>query len=182
MRRTIALVMTLCVLLICVGCSKEKADIPMEKLSWSVYESLQEEDGCLLMDFTNNANYTILSFSMTYRLKGSISQEEKTRFLAALQESLGFSDAFMQDYLQKLERTGGILQLSANYSQPLQPGQTAREIKCYYMGGWTSKNLIFQELFEPYFIAMDYEKDGQRYNQTYDFSEQSYTMAIVEQQ
>ena len=172
MRRAIALVMTLCVLQICVGCSKEKADIPMEKLSWSVYESLQEEDGYLLMDFTNNANYTILSFSMTYRLKGSISQEEKT----ALQESLGFSDAFMQ------EERSGILQLCANYSQPLQPGQTAREIKCYYIGGWTSKNLIFQELFEPYFIAMDYEKDGQRYNQTYDFSEQSYTMAIVEQQ
>ena len=184
MKRIIALLLAFALALPCIGCGK-KPGIPVNALSW-VWEG-QALDGHNYMVFqmTNSSNVAIESVTMTYQLIEATTQEQKEQkeqFLKALQESQGFTDAFMQDYLQKLKENGNQIKLIASIYTALEPGETSDLQQCYYMGGWTSRDLIYVDLFTPVSLYLTYEKNGKTYGQTYDFRSEKYTVAPVEAQ
>lgn len=180
MKRAIALCMALMFVLLCVGCGKEKAAVPMEKLSWSITEGINEGHGYVYFQMTNNTDVEILGFWMTFRIRDGVSQPEREAFIHALQDSQGFDDAFMQTFLTNLAQNGGELTMTAVATAPLQPGESTDPILCYYMGGWTSRDLIYLELFEPKTLTMSYEQDGAHYEQAYDFKTKTYAIAPIE--
>ena len=173
--------MTLCVLLICVGCGKEKAAVPVNKLDWSLTEGENEGHGYMYFRMSNNTKTPIQSFQMTFRIKDDISLQEREQFLRDLQASQGFDDAFMQTFLTNLEQNGGELIMNAGSAEVLPAGQTAESVLCYYMGGWTSKDLLYGELFEPKTLTVTYEKDEALYQQAYAFKSETYTTQPAQQ-
>lgn len=182
MKRVIALWAVLLPVLLFAGCGTEKADIPVDKLSWTLEEGTAEGHSYVYFQMTNHSDITIQSTAMTFRIKEAASQEQKDQFLRALQESQGFSDAFMQDYLQRLEQNGNFISLIATVLVRLEPDTGCQPQQCYYMGGWTSRDLIYIELFEPASLSLIYERDGKNWEQTYDFATGTYTVAPAPQQ
>lgn len=181
MKRTIALCLTLLCMVLCVGCGKEKAAVPVNKLDWSLTEGENEGHGYMYFQLTNNTKTPIQSFQMTFRIKDDISLQKREQFLRDLQASQGFDDAFMQTFLSNLEQNGGEPVMTATGAEILQPGQSAEPTLCYYMGGWTSKDLLYGELFEPKTLTVTYEKDGALYQQAYDFKSETYTTQPAQQ-
>ena len=180
MKRAIALCMALMFVLLFVSCSKEKAAIPVDKLHWSISEGTNEGHRYVYFQVTNNSDVAILGLWMTFRIRDSVSQPEREEFIQALQDSQGFDDAFMQTFLTNLAQNGGELTMTAVATAPLQPRQSADPIQCYYMGGWTSKDLIYLDHFEPKSLTVSYEQDGTHYEQTYDFKTETYAIAPIE--
>lgn len=180
MRRAIALCLAL-VTILCVGCGKNKTAVPVEKLDWLLSEGENEGHDYMYFQLTNNTKMPIQSFQMTFRIKDDISLQEREQFLRDLQDSQGFDDAFMQTFLSNLEQNGGEPVMTAGSADALQPGQTTEPTLCYYMGGWTSRDLLYEELFEPKSLTVTYEKDGALYEQSYDFKSKTYTVQAAQQ-
>jgi len=181
MRRAIALGLALLLAVLCVGCGKEKTAVPVDKLDWSLTEGEKEGHSYIYFQMTNNTKMPIQSFQMTFRIKDDASLQEREQFLRALQESQGFDDAFMQSFLSTLEQNGGEPVMTANGVNTLQPGQSTEQTLCYYMGGWTSRDLLYKDLFVPKALAVTYEKDGALYQQTYNFQSKTYTTQAAQQ-
>ena len=176
MKKYIALMLAL-VLLFCVGCGKKTGDIPMEKLQWYLNEGQLDDGDYVFVNFGNNSQYTFTSVQLNFEIREDVDAHKVTEIYIAIQESQGFTDQFMQEYKRNLEDNGKRLSMQARIDQPLTPGQEAREIKCYYMGGWTSKDVLFAEYFELTTIVIGYEKDGVAYTQTYDKAAGTYICA-----
>lgn len=186
MKKFMALCLAMLLVIPCIGCTEEEtapvADIPVEKLSWTLKEVQNDGHSYVYFEMTNQSDVTIQSAVMTYKIKDTAAQEQKDQFIKALQQSQQFSDAFMKDYLQKLEQNGNCLNMTATVSEPLKPGDTHTPQQCYYMGGWTSKDMIFMDLFEPMKLLLTYEKNGATYEQAYEFATKIYSATPVEAQ
>ena len=59
-------------------------------------------------------------------------------------------------------------------SNALNPGETSEKIKCYYYGGWTSKNVLHSDLVTPEIAEIEYTKDNIEYILYYNFESESY--------
>ena len=174
MRKSIALMLAL-VLIFCVGCGKKAGDIPMEKLQWALSEAQLDDGEYVFVDITNLSDYTITSMQLNFEMPAQTDSMKITEFYITVQEKQGFSDEFMQNYIQTMNENGKRPTMQARVDQPLAPGEAAQQIKCYYMGGWTSKDVLFAEYFELTTIVIEYEKDGVAYTQTYDKAAGTYT-------
>ncbi len=185
MKKLLCVILTIGVLLSLAACGKqptdkpagepvENPDITMEQIDWTVEEGEWEKDRYVLCRFTNKSKYTITSFKLSFVAKPDLTQDEFENFYAEIQVSQGFGDEFMQSYIKDRDQKGLPITMYAQADIPVKAGETAEEIKCYYLGGFTSKNLIFQELFVPESATFSYEKGGETYTISYDFETGNY--------
>lgn len=181
MRKIIALCLTIMLAALCAGCGGEKAAVPVSKIAWSLSEGLNEGHSYVYFQMTNNTDTPILGFRVIFRIRDGATPEEREQFLHDLQESQNFDDGFMQGFLSDLTKNGGEPVMTASGSETLQPGQTSELTLCYYMGGWTSKDLLYGDLFEAKMFVVTYEKDGKILEQTYDYDSEAYTVQPAQQ-
>lgn len=181
MKKGFYVVLALLCMMLCVGCGKEKAAIPMDKIAWSLSEGLNEGHSYVYFQMTNNSDTPILGFQATFCIRDDASSQEREQFLHELQDSQGFDEAFMQTFLNNLTQNGGELTMTAGRADALQPGQTSELTQCYYMGGWTSKDLLYGDLFALKTFMVTYEKEGEIYEQSYDLASKTYTTQLSRQ-
>ena len=185
MKKLLYLVLIIGVLLSLVACGKQPADKPegkplenpditIDQIDWIVEEGVLEEDRYVLCRFTNKSQYTITSFKLSFVAKPDLTQDEFENFYAELQVSQGFGDEFMRSYIKDRDRKGLPITMYTQADVSVKNGEMAKEIKCYYLGGFTSKNLIFHELFIPESATFSYEKDGAAYTIGYNFETGKY--------
>ena len=59
-----------------------KGKINIEDIAWNIDEGIVDGDRYVLLSYTNNTEYTITDFKITFKEKAGITEEEKSDFCA----------------------------------------------------------------------------------------------------
>jgi len=202
MKKLVAWMLLLLLMLACVGCSsaskstenEESAlipdiadeentfvpDIAIEQIAWSVDSGTVKGENYVLAKVTNNSQFTITALKISFTEKQGISETDKEEFYADIQKSQGFDDAWMSEYVKSREELSQPISMYFRIDGGIETGAEKEQIKCYYMGGWTSKNVVHPDLFVPEIAAIEYEKDGNKYTLYYNFISESYDLEKAE--
>ena len=184
MRKWVALVLVLVLLLSACGQKTgdvlENPDITCDQISWSLAEEEIDENTYVVCSFTNNSSYTITSLRMSFTGKEDLTEAEADEFYLAVQNSQNFSDSFMEDFRSGRAEKGLSISMYAQADERLAPQQVANSVKCYYCGGFTSKDMPYSGLFVPEILQITYEKNGRNYSIDYEFASGGYTVAEVQ--
>lgn len=170
-------------LFIVVGCNASKEsnvskqtqesgfvpDITIDDIDWNVKGGSIQGENYVVFAYTNNSEFDIKSLEMDFVEKDSITQKEKDLFYADVQKSQGFDDEWMEEYITSREELSQPISMYARCDDVVLSGESTAEIKCYYMGGWTSKNVVYPDIVEAEKLTIEYEKDGVAYTLYYNF-------------
>lgn len=69
-----------------------KKRINIEDIAWNIDEGIVDGDRYDLLSYTNNTEYTITDFKITFKEKSGITEEEKSSFCADIQSIFEASD------------------------------------------------------------------------------------------
>lgn len=88
-KKMFIVIMSLLVSLTGCGSSKTTSSSPKEKINikdiaWNVDEGIVDGERCVLLDYTNNTNYTITGFELTFKEKKNITEEENQNYIQKL--------------------------------------------------------------------------------------------------
>lgn len=184
MKKLLAFMLTIALLLSFAACGNgadedknlADPDITIDQIAWSMEEGELDGDSYVLCKFTNKSQYTVTSLKLVFTGREGLTQEQLDQFYAAVQQSQGFGDAFMENFIQDRENKKLSISMYAQEDSEVSPGGSAKEIKCYYFGGFTSKNVIYPDLFTPESAMISYLKDGQTQTIGYDFASGEYSV------
>ena len=153
-----------------------KPDISIEDIDWALENGNIQGENYVVLQFTNNSNYTIDNFELKFEEKENLSKEEKAYVYADIQASQGFDDEWMNEYIASREKLNQIITMYGRYSEPTIANSSSEKIKCYYMGGWTSKNVLHAEKFDPVTAIIEYTKDDTNLKLYYNFKTKTYDL------
>ena len=74
-----------------------KGKINIEDIAWNIDEGIVDGDRYVLLSYTNNTEYTITDFKITFKEKAGITEEEKSDFCADIQSDFEASDEDMEE-------------------------------------------------------------------------------------
>ena len=145
--------------------------ISMDDLPWNVEESIDSGERYVMMDYTNNTEYAVSDFKITFKAKSSITEDEKNAYFTDLQNTYSLTDEDMEEL--KVE---GIA-MSADYSAIVEPGASSDKTKCYYYTGVIPvTNLEHYNIMEPDIATIQYVDGEKIYTVYYDFASDKYSV------
>lgn len=150
------------------------SDIKIEEINWSVGPGTVKGENYIVMEFVNNSKYTINSFELKFTEKASVLEEEKDRFYSDIQQSQGFDDDYMTKFKESKKQLNQPITMYGKSEDSVKPSESSQKIKCYYYGGWSSKNVIHSDLLTPSIATIEYTKDNIEYTLYYNFESNSY--------
>lgn len=182
MKKIWTVLLAVMLLLTLTACGEESAqnqtldtpDITIDQIDWTVTEGELEGDQYVLCEYLNNTPYTITSLKLTFQGKEDVTQEQMERFYADFQQVQGFGDAFMEENIKNLPMV-----MFAQADVEVAPGGSVDAVKCLYFGGFTSKNLLYANMFTPEKAVITYEKNGKAQTVEYEFASGEYAFAEV---
>lgn len=151
-------------------------DVKIEDIEWTIAAGVSGGKNYVLMEVKNNSTYTIKKFELDLTEKATITKEEKEAIYDDIQKSQGFDDAYMEEYKKSREELKQPITMYGNCSKELAPSQKVDGIKCYYIGGWTSKEVLHSDKFVPEKAKIEYVKDGTTYTVNYNFDSKKYEL------
>ena len=151
-------------------------DISIDEIDWVFENGNIQGKNYVVLQFTNNSNYTIDSFELKFEEKTNLSKEEKSQIYADIQASQGFDDEWMNEYIASSEQLNQPITMYGRYSEPTTPNSSSEKIKCYYIGGWTSKDVLHAEKFEPVTAIIEYTKEDSTMKLYYNFMTKTYDL------
>jgi len=144
--------------------------IKIEDIAWNVDEGIIDGDRYVLLGYTNNSEYTISSFEITFKEKLDATDDEKEHFFADVKEKFEFSD----DEIAELKEEG--ISMHAETDKVVNPGESVKDAYCYYYSGYSYvKDIDHYNLVEPDIATIQYIKDDKIYTTFYDFVSKKYT-------
>lgn len=149
-------------------------DIKIEEIDWKVGSGTIKGENYVLLQFTNNSQYVINSFNLKFTEKSSVSETEKEEFYDDIQESQGFDDEYMNKWKESKKQLDEPITMYGRTEDAVNPSETSQKIKCYYYGGWSSKNVLHSDLVTPEIAEIEYVKDDINYTLYYNFESKSY--------
>ena len=57
--------------------AKKRETIKIDDIAWNVDQGIVDGEKYVLLDYTNNSKYTVTDFEMTFKEKGSVTEEPK---------------------------------------------------------------------------------------------------------
>ena len=156
--------------------NKFTPDISIDQIDWNVGTGTIYGENYVIFEITNNSQYVITGFKLTFTEKAGISKSDKDAFYADIQKSQGFDDAWMQEFIESREELSQPISMYVNINETIEVGEVTDNVKCYYFGGWTSKNVIYPDLFVPDVATIKYEKDGVVNTLYYNFAAKTYDL------
>lgn len=152
------------------GDSEDTNPIKIEEIDWNVDEGIIDGDRYVLLDYTNNSEYTISSFEITFKEKEDLTDEEKENFFADIKEKFEFSD----DDIVELEESG--ISMHAETDKVVNPGESVKNAYCYYYSGYSYvKDINHYNLVEPDIATIKYIDDNKIHTTYYDFVSEKYS-------
>ena len=152
-------------------------DVSIEQIGWSISSGTVKGENYVISKVTNNSQFSITSLEITFTEKQGITKEEKNAFYSAIQKSQGFDDEYMKAFIESRESLSQPISMYFRINETISIGQSKEQIKCYYLGGWNSNNVIYPDLFIPNIATIQYEKSGATHTLYYNFSSKSYELA-----
>mgnify|MGYP004458963801 CR=1 FL=1 len=175
----IILVMTVCF----VGCSSGKTtnnsnssngtpkqDININDISWNVDEGIVDGDRYVVLNYTNNTQYTIAEFEIKFKEKSDITEEERESFRSYIKKNFDLSDEDMEGILSLP------ISMHAETKKVVNPGASVSNIRCFYFTGSHSiKDIRHYNLVEPDIATIKYINENKIYTVYYDYGSKKYS-------
>ena len=128
-----------------------KGKINIEDIAWNIDEGIVDGDRYVLLSYTNNTEYTITDFKITFKEKAGITEEEKSDFCADIQSDFETSDEDMEEVRSRP------ISMYAETNRVLNPGESVSNINCYYYEGYFYlKNIAHYNLVTPDIATLKY--------------------------
>lgn len=170
-KKMFIVIMSLLVSLTGCGSSKTMSSSPKEKINikdiaWNVDEGIVDGERCVLLDYTNNANYTITGFELTFKEKKNITEEEKSKLYSEVKESCGLTDEYKNSSIS----------MYADSNQVVNIKESISNVHCYYDNYYYVRNINHYKLMEPDIATIKYIDNNKVYTEYYDFSAKKYSL------
>lgn len=151
-----------------INAAKEKIDI--EDISWNVDEGIVDGDRYVLLNYTNNTQYTLTNFEITFKEKTGITEEEKASFYSDIQQNFEASDEDMEELKSRP------ISMHAETDRVVNPSESASNINCYYYGGsFYLKDINHYNLVEPDIATIKYIDENKIFTVYYDYGSKKYS-------
>ena len=152
------------------GSSTAKEKINIEDISWKVDEGIVDGERYVLLNYTNNTQYTLTNFELTFKEKAGITEEEKENFYSDIQEKFEASDEDMEDIKSQP------ISMHAETDRVVNPGESVSNINCYYYGGsFYLKDINHYNLVEPDIATIKYIDEDKIFTLYYDYASKKYS-------
>ena len=151
-------------------------DITIDEIDWSITADTIKGENYVVFKYTNNSEYTITSLRIELTEKENLSEKKRTKFYKAIQDSQGFDDEWMNKWIKSRTELKQPISMYAEADEEVRATETSDKIKCYYFGGWTSKNVIYNELFVPSKMIIKYSDGEENYTLYYNFKSKKYEL------
>lgn len=175
----IILVMTVCF----VGCSSGKTtnnsnssngtpkqDININDISWNVDEGIVDGDRYVVLNYTNNTQYTIAEFEIKFKEKSDITEEERKSFHSYIKKNFDVSDEDMEEIMSHP------ISMHAETKKVVNPGDSVSNIRCFYFtGSYSIKDISHYNLVEPDMATIKYINDNKIFTVYYDYGSKKYS-------
>ena len=176
MKKTIAILLVLCLCIGLCACSKtvetqsKKSDISLKDISWNVNSGILDGERYVLLNYTNNTEYAIIYFKLNFRERLNLTSEEMKAFYADIKELWDYSDKEMTDLRKET------ISMWSSEEYYVAPGESVGNITVqYYSGGWKVKDINHYNLLEPDIATIKYIKEDSIYTVYYDFLAKEYS-------
>ncbi|MFR5648782.1 MAG: DUF6591 domain-containing protein [[Eubacterium] siraeum] len=147
---------------------KEKINI--EDIAWNVDEGIVDGDRYVLLNYTNNTQYTITNFEITFKEKAGVTEEEKVKFYSDVQKKFEASDEDMEDLKSRP------ISMHAETDRVVNPSESISNANCYYYGGYTYlKDIDHYNLVEPDIATIKYIDEDKIFTVYYDYGSKKYS-------
>ena len=100
--------------------------INITDISWNVDEGIVDGDRYVLLNYTNNTQYTITSLEITFKEKTDITEDEKETFYSDIQQKFEVGDEDMETIKSRP------ISMHAETDRVVNPGESVSNINCYY--------------------------------------------------
>jgi len=145
--------------------------LKIEDIAWNVDEGIVDSERYVLLDYTNNSEYTISSFELTFKEKPDISDEEKETFYADIIEKYELNE---DDDIEQLKDED--LSMHAETDKVVNPGESVKNAHCYYYSGsFYVRDINHYNLVEPDIATIKYIEDNKIHTIYYDFVSEKYS-------
>ena len=160
--------------------SSEKTDKPgsgvvtekinIEDIAWNVDEGIVDGDRYVLLNYTNNTQYTLTNFEITFKEKAGVTEEEKVKFYSDIQKKFEASDEDMEDLKSRP------ISMHAETDRVVNPSESASNVNCYYYGGsFYLKDINHYNLVEPDIATIKYIDEDKIFTVYYDYGSKKYS-------
>ena len=150
---------------------EESNAIEMKDIAWNVDEGIIDGDRYVLLDYTNNTEYTISSLEITFTEKPGVTDEEKEAFYTDIKEKFDFSDEDIA------ELKGKDISMHAETELVVNPGEKGEDAHCYYYSGFFYvKDIDHYKLVEPDIATIKYIDDDRIFTTYYDFASKEFSV------
>ena len=152
--------------------TKEESNaLEMEDIAWNVDEGIIDGERYALLDYTNNTDYTIASFEITFTEKSGVTEEEKEAFYTDIKKEFELSD---EDLAEIKEQD---ISMHAESEHIVEAGESSKNNHCfYYSGYYYMKNMDHYELVEPDIATIKYIDDDRIGTAYYDFASEEFSV------
>lgn len=142
----------------------------IDQLDWRVDTGVVDENRRVLMEYTNNSDYTIVELDLTFTQKSGVTEEQRQEELDRTKELLSLSD----DDVSEVKDSP--LSAYVNSVVLTRPGDTSTKQPCYYYGGiFYMQDISFYNLLTPDIATIRYIDDNKIHTVSYDFKSKNYT-------
>ena len=147
---------------------KEKINI--EDIAWNVDEGIVDGDRYVLLNYTNNTQYTLTNFEITFKEKVGVTEEEKLKFYSDIQKKFEASDEDMEDLKSRQ------ISMHTETDRVVSPSESVSNVNCYYYGGYTYlKDIDHYNLVEPDIATIKYIDEDKIFTVYYDYGSKKYS-------
>lgn len=152
------------------GSDVKSNPIKIEDIDWNIDEGIIDGKRYVLLDYTNNTDYTISSFEITFKEKDDLTDEEKENFFTDVVEKFQLSN----DDIEQLKEDD--ISMHAETNHIVNPGESVKNVNCFhYNGSYYVKKIDHYNLVKPNIATIKYIKDDKIYTTYYDFVSEKYS-------
>lgn len=151
--------------------NKSKDAVKIEDIDWNVDESVVDGERTVAMSLTNNSDYTLAGFDISFIEKDDLSEDDREAFFNDIKEGLNATDDDME---QLRSREIG---MHAKTEHIIEPGDSVNDVKVYYYQGFFyMKKIDHYALVTPDIAEISYVDGDKIYKEYYDFKSKKYSM------
>ena len=154
----------------------KSAEMKIEDIDWKADDGIVDGEHYVMLTYTNNSNFAITNFKLSYKEKSGITPEQKTKFCEDIKTlmKVDLNDSYQAQAYEKLKTDP--ISVSCKSEMLCRSGETVSNQKFHYYDGYTYlKNVEHFNLTEPDIATIKYVDNNIIYTVNYDFKSKKYT-------
>ena len=131
---------------------------------------VENGDRYVVLKLTNNSDYAITGFALSYKLKSDVTEQQKEE----VYQEIGKSISAKKDEMEKIKENE--IKIHAYAERLIDVGETCDKLKFFYLGGgYYIRKMEHLQLGEPDIATIKFIDQGKVYTVNYDFANDVYS-------